>query len=110
MRYAIRPGLHLGFAILSAALAARAVYAEDTSADARSQAGLATLEEIVVTSQRREEKLQDVPISISAFTYENLDVHGVRNIDDIACLARGGAGARGGRRGGRAAGGAGRGI
>ena len=42
------------------------------------------LEEIVVTATRREERLQDVPISVSAFSQEKLDVQGLKNIDDLA--------------------------
>ncbi|MEM1154127.1 MAG: TonB-dependent receptor [Pseudomonadota bacterium] len=41
------------------------------------------LEEVVVTAQRREESLQDVPISISAFTGDDLNV---RLIDDLTDL------------------------
>lgn len=48
-----------------------------------------TLEEIVVTSQRREEKLSDVPLSISAYGQEQLDAQGVRSIDEIARLTPG---------------------
>jgi outer membrane receptor protein involved in Fe transport len=48
-----------------------------------------TLEEIVVTSQRREEKISDVPLSISAFGQERLDAQGVRSIDEIARLTPG---------------------
>lgn len=47
------------------------------------------LEEIVVTAQRREEKLSEVPISVAAFSPERLDVQGVRSIDDIARLTPG---------------------
>ena len=47
------------------------------------------LEEIIVTAQRREESLSDVPISVSAFTPERLDSQGVRSIDDIARLTPG---------------------
>jgi outer membrane receptor protein involved in Fe transport len=42
------------------------------------------LEEIVVTATRRSERLQDVPVSATAFTQERLDAAGVRNIDDLA--------------------------
>ena len=42
------------------------------------------IEEIVVTAQKREEKLQDVPISISAFTGDQLDKSGVQTLDDLA--------------------------
>ena len=41
------------------------------------------VEEIVVTAQKREEKLQDVPISIQAFTQEKLDVLGIQSVQDV---------------------------
>ncbi len=47
------------------------------------------LEEVVVTATRREERLQDVPISVSAFSQEKLDVQGLRNIDDLTRLTPG---------------------
>jgi outer membrane receptor protein involved in Fe transport len=46
----------------------------------------AQLQEVVVTAQRREEKLQDVPIAVTAFTNETLvsrnmtDVHSLTNL------------------------------
>src|SRR5581483_3738416 len=49
----------------------------------------AGLEEIVVTAQRRTERVQDVPISISAFGAEQMDTQGVRSVDDIARLTPG---------------------
>ncbi len=47
------------------------------------------LSEIVVTATRREERLQDVPISVSAFSQEKLDAQGLRNIDDLTRLSPG---------------------
>ena len=41
------------------------------------------LEEIVVTAQRREQNLQDVPIAISAMTGEMLEAAGVRDPRDL---------------------------
>src|SRR6266403_4703737 len=52
-----------------------------TSADA--------LEEIVVTAQRREESLQNVPISITAFSQATMDAQGTRTLDDISRLTPG---------------------
>lgn len=49
----------------------------------------AGLEEIVVTATRREERLQDVPISVTAFSQEKLDTQGLKNIDDLARLSPG---------------------
>ena len=47
------------------------------------------IEEIVVTATRREERLQDVPISVSAFSQEKLDSQGLRSIDDLTRLTPG---------------------
>ena len=47
------------------------------------------LAEIVVTAQRRAERLQDVPISVTAFTQEALDQEGLRSIDDLTRLTPG---------------------
>lgn len=41
------------------------------------------VEEIVVTAQRREESIQDVPISVSAFSSEKLDALGVETAQDL---------------------------
>jgi iron complex outermembrane recepter protein len=52
-------------------------------------AGAAALQEVVVTATRREERLQDVPISVSAFGQEKLDSQGLRSIDDLTRLSPG---------------------
>jgi iron complex outermembrane receptor protein len=56
---------------------------------AEKTAGAAGLEEVVVTATRREERLQDVPISVSAFSQEKLDSQGLKNIDDLSRLSPG---------------------
>jgi iron complex outermembrane receptor protein len=47
------------------------------------------LNEIVVTATRRSERLQDVPISVMAFSQEKLDAEGLHNIDDLSRLSPG---------------------
>jgi iron complex outermembrane receptor protein len=42
------------------------------------------LEEVVVTAQRREERLQDVPISMSVFSQQQLDNANIVNASDLA--------------------------
>lgn len=44
-----------------------------------------SLEEVIVTAQKKTENLQDVPISIEVFTEESLDVY---RIDNIAALGQ----------------------
>jgi len=82
MRINRRSGLHAALAALGSTAATNISVAQDASA-------APGLEEITVTAQRREEKLSDVPLSISAFSQEKLDSQGVRNIDDIARLTPG---------------------
>ena len=47
------------------------------------------VEEIVVTAQKREENIQDVPISIQAFTPGVLDARGVQNAQDLPLITPG---------------------
>ena len=56
-------------------------------ADAPADTG--ELGEVVVTAQRRAERLMDVPMSIQAFSQENLDQQGVRSVDDLTRVAPG---------------------
>ena len=47
------------------------------------------LEEVVVTATRRQERLQDVPVSVMAFSQEKLDSQGLKSIDDLSRLSPG---------------------
>jgi len=69
--------------MLGAALAAPAA-AQDAPQDAS-----ATLDEVIVTAQRREQSLQDVPIAITAFNAETLERTAATGIQDIAAKAPG---------------------
>lgn len=51
--------------------------------------GSESLNEIIVTATRREERLQDVPISISAFTQETLNQASVHTPDELFRLTPG---------------------
>lgn len=46
--------------------------------------GARALEEIVVTARRAEESLQEVPLSISAFTAQDIENAGLRSVEDLA--------------------------
>ena len=47
------------------------------------QVSSALIEEVVVTAQKREESVQDVPIAISAMSQNQLDALNVKNTDDL---------------------------
>lgn len=64
------------------ALAPCAVFCQAQS-DATEPKVANALEEIVVTATRHEESISKVPISISAFSQESMDVKGVKDIADI---------------------------
>jgi len=42
------------------------------------------LEELVVTAERRDQSLQDVPVAVTAYTSERRDVLGVATVEDLA--------------------------
>src|SRR5690606_30003934 len=41
------------------------------------------IEEVIVTAERREQSVQDIPISMVALTGETLDERGVRTLEDL---------------------------
>jgi iron complex outermembrane receptor protein len=41
------------------------------------------LEEVVVTARRREESLQDLPLSIAAFSADQMEAQGLQSIEDV---------------------------
>lgn len=45
--------------------------------------------EIVVTAQRREEKLQEVPIAVTAMDAKQIESRGIQNVGDLSALAPG---------------------
>jgi iron complex outermembrane receptor protein len=51
-----------------------------------SQSGALVLQEITVTATRREEDINKVPLSITAYTTEQMDDQGIRQMDDLARL------------------------
>jgi iron complex outermembrane recepter protein len=53
------------------------------AADDQSAEGAGALKEIVVTATRHEEALSKVPVSVSAFTQEDMDQKGMKDFTDI---------------------------
>jgi iron complex outermembrane receptor protein len=53
------------------------------------QSSKVKLEEIVVTAQKREERLMDVPISVVALNADDLAKRNITNIDDLAAVVPG---------------------
>ena len=61
-------------------------FAQD-SASGEEEAG--TLDKIIVTAQKREEALQDVPVVVTALSEEMLEENGVRDIKDLQQMVPG---------------------
>ena len=66
---------------VAAALAATGPAGIAVAADAPATV---SLDEVIVTSRRVEERLQDTPISVSAFQAEDIEARTIRNIGDAA--------------------------
>lgn len=62
---------------------------QETEGAPGSQSGTNQLQEIVVTSQRREESIDKVPISITALTQKNMDDLHIQNVNDLATVVPG---------------------
>lgn len=49
----------------------------------RAAAAPSYIEEVLVTSQKREQNLQDVPIAVTALGHKSLELHRIRGVEDI---------------------------
>ena len=58
------------------------LFASGQQASAQSASAQAMLEEVVVTARRREENLQDLPLSIVAITADAMEAQGIYSIED----------------------------
>lgn len=70
-------------------LAAITVLATPAYAQEEPSDGFSGLGEIIVTAQKREQSLQDVPIAVTAVTQDALQVNRVANVMDLSSLAPG---------------------
>lgn len=70
-----------GAASVLAGAAASPVYAQTGEAQQAPRAG--GLEEVVVTAQRREERVQDIPIAVTAFTAMELEAAQIKDTKDL---------------------------
>jgi len=76
--------LHLVAAAATGVLATGVAYSQDEEQERGPGATSALLEEITVTARKREEMAQTVPISISAFSSEQLEALKVRDLKDLS--------------------------
>lgn len=79
-------GSHLSLKRTAASLA---VIWALTAVDAAPALSQLALEEIIVTTRKRSENLQDIPLVIKTFTAETLERKGLNSIEDIARLTSG---------------------
>lgn len=71
-------------AAVSLCMSAPAALAADAAA-----AGPVAVSEVIVTAQKREQRLQDVPVAVSVITAQQLENLGARSIKDITLLTPG---------------------
>lgn len=50
---------------------------------------LEVLDDVIVSAQRRDEDLQDVPLAVTALTQDQIETRGVQRLDDLSALAPG---------------------
>jgi iron complex outermembrane receptor protein len=80
---AARLRLLAGTALAATTVVAAPVFAQSSDDGARG------LQEIIVTAQKREQSLQDVPIAVSAVAGEALTANRVTNVVDLSAIAPG---------------------
>lgn len=81
-----RKWLLLGTALASGVMAAGRVQAQEAAAE-QPEARADQLEDIVVTAQKREQRLQDVPVAVTALSAETLQANRITSVADLSGLA-----------------------
>ena len=71
------------------ALTCAGVLVVDSTAVAQERAGALELEEITITARKREETVQEAPLSIQAFTTDQIEQRGIVNFADLTKFAAG---------------------
>jgi outer membrane receptor protein involved in Fe transport len=74
---------------VSAAVVGACAFGIAGTAAAQDPDGPATIDDIIVTAQKREQNLQDVPIVVTSLSQETLQDAGVRDIKDLQILTPG---------------------
>lgn len=74
--------LGLGF-LMASSFAANGAFAQEPAAEKEAPKGR-QLEEVVVTAQKREQSIQDVPISVSSISGDSLKEMNIENMDDLS--------------------------
>ncbi len=59
---------------------------EQVPASAQAEQASETIEEIIVTAQKREQNLQNVPVAVTAFSGETISNLGIKSSSDIAAI------------------------
>jgi iron complex outermembrane recepter protein len=77
----------VAIAVLLTCAAATSAPAQDTQGS--SATGADGLDEIIVTARKREERLQEVPMSVSVFSGDTIDRLNVTSVDELAKLTTG---------------------
>jgi len=82
--------MHIYRQIVTVSLLSMLVSPVLAQSDSSSSTGASSpLEEITVTARKRSERLQDVPISISAFSASDIEEAGIENVRDVAQMTPG---------------------
>lgn len=84
-----RRGVRAAVAILSATIVGLANAPANAQGNAQPGADANSLDEVVVTARKREERLQDVPLTITALSAAAIEKSGVDSLFDINALAPG---------------------
>lgn len=84
-------GLHLSSAtfVIAAALSSTGAQAQTVSTKPEGAPSAEVLQEVIVTAQRREQSLTEVPLAVSALSADALQEHEVTNEHDLASLVPG---------------------